>query len=91
MLGAVEAATSKWARSTALSLAGRGSSAGTAEDDVARIGRSLDERDDLCVRRDGDGARDGEEEARFRQDTPFIVEKDDRVKVLGSDAAGPSP
>ena len=61
------------------------------KDDVAWIGRLLEEQADLCVQRDDDGAWGGEEEARIRQDTPSIAEKDDRVTVLGSNAAGPSP
>ena len=66
VLGAVEAAASKRACSTALSLTGHGSSVGTAEDGVARIGRSLDERDDLSLQRAYDGARGEEGEARIQ-------------------------
>ena len=51
----------------------------------------LNEQADLRVRRDDNGAQGGEEEARIRQDAPSITEKDDKVTVLGSDAAGPSP
>ena len=91
VLGTVEAVASKQARSTALILAGRGSSAGTAEDGVARSGRLLDKRGNVCVRHDSDGAWDEEEQARIRQDVPSIAEEDDRTTILDSNAAGPSP
>ena len=45
----------------------------------------------MCVRHDEDGAGGVEEEARIHKDALSIAEKDDRVTVLGSDAAGPSP
>ena len=76
LLGAVEATNSKRAHSTALILAGRGSSAGTSEDDVASYGRSLDEQDNMCVQRDSNCGLGGEEEARIRQNASSIVEKD---------------
>ena len=91
VLGAVEAAASKRACSTALSLTGHGSSVGTAEDGVARSGRLLDKRGNVCVRHDSDGAWDEEEQARIRQDVPSIAEEDDRTTILDSNAAGPSP
>ena len=49
VLGTIEAAISKRAHSTSLISAGRGLSAGTAEDDVTWVGCSLEEQDDLCV------------------------------------------
>ena len=64
-------------------------SAGTAEEVVSDW--ALAGRASRLVRRDGDGVRGGEEEARIRQDAPSITEKDNRATVLGSNAAGPSP
>ena len=90
LLGAVEAVAGQRASSRFV-LVGGGSGARARRKMLSRIGHSLDERADLCVRRDGDGAWGGEEEARIRQDAPSIAEKEDRATVLGSDADGPSP
>ena len=43
------------------------------------------------MQRAGDGDWGKEEEVRIQQDAPSNTEKDDRVTVLGSNAAGPSP